>query len=225
MYKFGLLNHLMGKETVDALLRALYEQDGEFREIHRNYLSALEGLDMTEGEKKKLDAAVQLKCSSLLFYCGIRGLKMNYDHFRDPMAPNCTWPQVDFEDYLQLGQAYEMPLYSAASEYCSQAVKQLPEEACEAVLNYGITLEVYGTKLAHYYGYLMGNELLRHCVPGYRADPGLELRYRSMLERYFGGPLRQDRWEGIVDLRNWASIPQANASDADVAALWAEICK
>ena len=47
-------------------------------------------------------------------------------------------------------------------------------------------LETVGPKLAHYYGYVLGNQLFPHVIPGYVADPQLTLRYRHTLEAYFG---------------------------------------
>ena len=37
-----------------------------------------------------------------------------------------------------------------------------------------------------YYGYILGNQLFPHMIPGYIADSQLTLRYRNMLENYLG---------------------------------------
>ena len=56
----------------------------------------------------------------------------------------------------------------------------------DAVKEYRATLETAGMRLAHYWGYLLGNDILPRCIPGYRPDITLDLRYRRMLETHFG---------------------------------------
>ena len=60
------------------------------------------------------------------------------------------------------------------------------KETYEAVNTYTSHLETVGPKLAHYYGYLLGNELLPWVIPGYHADSVLTIRYTDMLRQYFG---------------------------------------
>ena len=47
-------------------------------------------------------------------------------------------------------------------------------------------LETVGPKLAHYYGYLLGNAMLHRVIPGYQPDLALTLGYFTMLKNYFG---------------------------------------
>ena len=90
------------------------------------------------------------------------------------------------------------------------------DDLWDAVLSYETALEVCGSKLAHFYGYLAGNQLLCHCIPCYQADPGLTLRYEYMLEKYFGTPINTNQWEGCFDPKNWKSAPGEiiNSEDA-----------
>ena len=61
----------------------------------------------------------------------------------------------------------------------------------------------------------MGNELLRHCIPGYHRDTVLDIKYTRMLEDYFGRRLNMDQWEGCINVKEWkiAHIPVADPHD------------
>lgn len=208
--KTQILDALLGKQLVDALIETLYIQDDDFPEIHQAYLAAIDTLKTALAPDAKYSVqkyvtAIEQQCASNLFFAGVQGLKMNLEHFRNPMAPNCTWAQVDYDDYLRVDLAYALPLYEVAEKYIEQFEKTLPEElraTCDTVTRYRTALEVSGMKLAHYYGYLLGNDLLKCCVPGYRPDHVLDFRYRYMLEQYFGGTLRMGQLEGCSPVKD-----------------------
>lgn len=231
--KMQVMEALMGKPVVDSLIQTLYNQCERFPKVHQDYLTAVEKLCAVLGPEAKRDvqryiAAIELMCVSNLFYCGVQGLKMNYDHYLNPMAPNCTWKQVDFDDYLQPHISENLPLYNAAYRYKEQFESGLPEgldEAIEAIRSYEIDLEICGTKLAHFYGYLAGNELLKHCVPGYHSDMVLDINYRRLLRDYFGKPLNLSQWEGQFCVKEWQVAPVAEQDVQDTFLLREEIMK
>lgn len=208
--KTQILDALLGKQIVDALIETLYIQDDDFPEIHQAYLTAIHTLKTVhnpdiEHNVQKYVTAIEQQCASNLFFVGVQGMKMNLENFRNPMTPNCTWPQVDYDDYLRVDLAYTMPLYQTAQKYTDEFENTLPKElheTCDAVTRYRTILETSGMKLAHYYGYLLGNDLLKCCVPGYQPDHVLDFRYRHMLEHYFGGALRMDQREGCSPVRD-----------------------
>ena len=216
IHKWQVVDNLLGSRIVDALVATLYNQVSDFPETHQNYLSAIEKLKEELGEDnqhyvRKLVAAIDMKCSGQLYFFGLQGLRMNYDHFLNPMTPNCTWPQVDFDDYLRLDLAYEMPLCQHGERFIHKFKTHLEDEhddLWDAVLSYETALEVYGSKLAHFYGFLAGNQLLWHCIPCYQADPALTLRYEYLLEQDFGIPLNSSQWEGFYDLNTWNIAPE-----------------
>lgn len=217
--KTQILDALLGKQILDALLETLDIQDDDFPEIHQAYLAAMDTLKTVldpdiKHSVQKYVTAIEQQCASNLFFAGVQGLKMNLEHFKNPMTPNCTWPQVDYDDYLRVDLAYTMPLYEAAEKYIKQFEKNLSVElrdACDAIICYKTALEVNGMKLAHFYGYLIGNDLLKNCVPGYQSDHVLDFRYRHMLEQYFGGTLRMDQWEGCSPVKDWNHAPVQEA--------------
>ena len=221
--KMQFMNSVLGKPIVDAVVQTLYNQSNDFPAIYEAYLAAVEKMHAVLGpdakhEIQKYVTAIEQMASSNLYYAGMQGLKMNYDHFVNPMTPNCTWPQVDYDDYLRPHMADQLPLYETAYRFKQKFEKQLPEElreAEEAVCSYETALECSGMKLAHYYGYLMGNELLCHCIPGYYRDMVLDIKYTHMIEGYFGRRISMDQWEGCFFVKDWktAPIPEENLQD------------
>ncbi len=227
--KTQFMDSLIGKPVVDALIQTLYNQMEDFPAIYQAYLDAIEKLHTELGpdeknEIKKYVTAIEQMYASNLYYAGTQGLKMNYDHFVNPMMPNCTWPQVEYDDYLRPHIAESLPLYQSAYRFKEKFEKQLPknlESVIEAVTSFESALECGGIKLAHYYGYLMGNELLYNCVPGYHPDMVLDLRYTQMLEQYFGKRLSKDQWEDCYFLKEWKFAPIPKEDPVEVS-LWRE---
>ena len=137
------------------------------------------------------DAIYQQIGSTLLFsYC--LGLKANLDHFIDPVSR--TFLDVDPEVYLRENIARQLPDYLRAQHVQEQFYKALSpsqkEKYDDGITTYICHLETVGPKLAHYYGYLFGNELFPHVVPGYVDTAQLTLQYRYMLEAYSGTSLK-----------------------------------
>lgn len=231
--KMQIMESLIGKPIVDSLIQTLYNQSDDFPAIHQTFLDAIEKLHRVLGPEAKRDiqkyvTAIEQMCASNLYHSGVQGLKMNFDHFVNPMMPNCTWQQVDFDDYLRPHIADSLPLYESAYRYKEKFEKQLPEDlqdVIDAVISYESALECSGMKLAHYYGYLMGNELLLHCIPGYHSDMVLDIQYTRMMEQYFGRRLSLDQWEGCYSVKDWKVAPIAEQDAQDTLALREEIWK
>ena len=232
--KMQVMENVLGKQTVDSLVQTLYNQTEDFPSIYEDYLIAIEKLHTTLGPDAEHDilkyvTAIEQMCASNLFYAGIQGLKMNYDHYVNPMTPNCTWPQVDVDDYLRPCIAESLPLNETANKYKEQFEKSLPSELKEAVtdavISYETALECSGMKLAHYYGYLLGNELLLHCIPGYHSDMVLDIQYTRMMEQYFGRRMSLEQWEGCYPVKAWKVAPIAEVDPQDTLLLREEIWK
>lgn len=74
--KKQILDTLLGKQIVDALIETLYVQTDDFPGIHQAYLEAIEKLEAGLGEKDKIQkyvAAIEQQCASNLFFAGCRG--------------------------------------------------------------------------------------------------------------------------------------------------------
>lgn len=183
-----LVEQLTGPEMVDALVEQMLEHIEGFREEHMRYVSALERLKEEQGIDKVVTAIYKRTATDLLF-AGFLGLKMNWDHFANPMTPNCTWTQIDYKDYLREDLAHSLPDYQHSSAVLSDFYQPLTvqqRDVYDAIMEYDTHLQTVGPKLAHYYGYLLGDTLLYQLIPGYHADAALTCKYNSMLGEYFG---------------------------------------
>ena len=155
--KNQFMNSLIGKPVVDAVVQTLYNQSNDFPAIYEAFLAAVEKMHEVLGpdakhEIRKYVTAIEQMAASNLYFAGMQGLKMNYDHFVNPMAPNCTWPQIDYDDYIRIHIAESLPMHETARRFKEKFEKQLPEElkeAEEAVCSYETALECSGMKLAH----------------------------------------------------------------------------
>lgn len=180
---------LFGQGIAEALIERMLEWIPEFREDHDRYVAAMEELRKEYGEGADvIHTAVLRESASDLFFAGMQGLKMNYNHFQNPMAPNCTWSQVDYNDYLREDIAHMLPAYREAESVLEDFRRKLPEEKqplYDAIAEYQSHLVTVGPKLAHFYGFLAGSEIFRRLIPGYISDPMLSLKYAEMLEKIF----------------------------------------
>lgn len=216
IHESTLTRILWGRETYVAMVHTLYNQSEDFPEELQSYHRALEALRKELGNDTRpsvdmLETAVELQCCSDMLFAGLQGLKMNYDHFRNPMLPNVTWAQIDFENAWQEPVADTLPMYLQAQRVIDSFYDLLtPEQKqrlFQPIRSYINTLRCEAPKLAHYYGYLFGNSLLPLVVPAYCNDPMLEMRYDSYLKDYFGQPVDRSQWKGVFQPRQWHLAP------------------
>ena len=177
------------KEIVTKLADVLARNSEEFHEdlAHFNEtISLLEAeleQDTSPSVADLVDAIHQQIGSTLLFSCCL-GLKANLDHFIDPVSR--TFLDVDPEIYLRENIARQLPDYLQAQHVQEQFYRTLSpkqkEKYDDGITTYICHLETVGPKVAHYYSYMLGNQLFPHAVPGYVTDTQLSLQYRYMLE-------------------------------------------
>ena len=185
--------HLTGHSIAQAFIQWLKEESEEFSADHQRYIAAMKALREELGDTVTDEInAIEQQCASDLLFSGFLGLKANLDHFMDPVARNFL--DVDFDVYLREETAHRLPEYERAEKSRDRfysLLSPVQQKIYEDVITYTSYLETVGPKLAHYYGYLLGNELLPRIVPGYHKDSILTARYTTMLENYFG--IRLDR--------------------------------
>ncbi len=169
-----IMEQLTGQALTNSLIEFLEQHCEDFPEIREKYQEAI-----AQTEKgKELEDAIDAQTASDLLFSAALGLKANLDHFRDPIAR--TFLEVDPEIYLRESVAHSLPQYIEAQKVRAAA------EANDAIIEYTTYLETVGPKLAHYFGYLLGDELLPRIVPGYQPDLILTIRYRDWVRTYMG---------------------------------------
>ena len=188
-----LFNKIRYKEIVAKLEDILATNSKEFVADQAQFDETISLLrteleqDTSPSAADLVDAIHQQIGSTLLFsYC--LGLKANLDHFIDPVSR--TFLDVDPEIYLRENIAQQLPDYLRAQHVQKQLYKSLStsqkEKYDEAITTYICHLETVGPKLAHYYGYRLGNQLFPRIIPGYVSDTQFLIQYRYMLEMYLG---------------------------------------
>lgn len=186
----NVLDQLMGPATVDTLIRTMADELADFAECKRRYENALDALrealggDTSPSVNDEMEA-IQKQTASTLFFSGVLGIQANLAHFIDPISRDFL--ESEPEVYLREKIARILPDYLQA-----QAVRDrfyaLLSPSQQAIYGditaYVSYLEAACPKLAHFYGYLLGNALLGRAVPGYYPDMSQTAQYRMALERY-----------------------------------------
>lgn len=187
-----LLEQISYEKIVASLVDVMAANFEEFVVEHANFKETIALLEKQLGEEsspsvsEELNAINQQIGACLAFSCFL-GLKANWDHYIDPVGR--TFIDVDPEIYLRENVVRQLPDYQNAQRvqkqfHCSLSPEQ--QELYENISAYISHLETVGPKLAHYYGYVLGNQLLPHVMPGFVADSQLTLQYRCILENYLG---------------------------------------
>ena len=179
------------KEIVTKLVDFMTANSEEFAADRIHFTETISWLETELGQDASLsvaelvDSVEQQIGSTLLFSCCL-GFKANLDHFIDPVSR--TFLDVDPERYLRENVARQLPDYQCAQQVQKQFYNTLSstqkDKYGEGITTYICHLETVGPKIAHYYGYLLGNELFPHVIPGYVVDIQLTLQYRYILEAY-----------------------------------------
>jgi hypothetical protein len=169
-----IMEQLTGQTQIDLLTQFLEKHCEGFPEIREKFQEAIV---QTEKGDKLADAIAAQVASDLLFSAAL-GLKANLDHFLDPVAR--TFLEVDPEIYLRESVAHNMPQYIEAQKILDTI------KVNDAIIEYTTYLESVGPKLAHCFGYLLGDELFPRIIPGYQPDPPLTIRYHNWVCAYMG---------------------------------------
>lgn len=188
----AVLNQLTGKGIVDALVTVMAENFEDFAEDQKRYLDTMGALqeELADGglpSVKDEMEAIERQIASDLFFSGLLGIKANLDNFIDPIARNFL--QVDPETYLREDTAHRLPEYVHAAQtrerfYALLSPRQ--KEQYAHVITYVCHLQTVGPKLAHYYGYVLGNHLLPRVVPGYHPDAVQTAQYGARMDKFLG---------------------------------------
>ena len=187
-----ILEQVTGNGIADALIGEMEACFADFAQARRQYLDVMAVLQQELGDKAKpsasneMDAISQQAASSFVF-SGFLGLKANLDNFINPVARDFL--EVDPDTYLREETARRLPAYTQAQLLRNRFYAHLSAEQqtlYEAVIDYVSYLETIGPKLAHYYGYILGNDLLPRLIPGYHPDMAHTAQYRMLLQQYVG---------------------------------------
>lgn len=184
-----IMTLLARKECADSLVENLIATSKDFAEDYRQFEEAIAHFKSTLADDATPSAddlcdAIRRQITAQVIFAGYLGFQANVDHFLNPVAR--TFIDVDPETYLREGVARTLPEYTSAQGIVDSFWKQLPpelNELFERVIAYTAHLETVVPKMAHYNGFLLGNELLPLVIPGYQLDSQLTIRYCTMIRK------------------------------------------
>lgn len=187
----SIMDQLTSPRLAQNLIEAAEKNLRDFALCRRQYHEVMCLLEEELGEAAVQERqAIQTQTVSNLLFSGMLGLKANLDNFINPMGRNFL--DVDSEVYLREYTAHSLPEYAQADQAREEFFESLDKRQktlYDAVSSYTSYLETVLPKLAHYYGYILGDRILPWVIPGYHSDPVLTARYTKMLNGYFAVPL------------------------------------
>ena len=92
MYMDTLKEHMSGKGLVTFVCGELRKWSEDYSRIEKLYQEAQENVMACLGEQtcKQLVRTISEQNGIMLFFAAVQGLRMNRDHFINPMNPDCT---------------------------------------------------------------------------------------------------------------------------------------
>jgi hypothetical protein len=184
------VDQLTGPAIIRNLAETLRGSSDGFPESEIRYHKAVEELraSLPEEHTPSLDTyleAMESDIRSRLVYAGYNGFLANLVNFHQPFGLDFT--RKDFFDSVKDHIIGHFPVNYEAARVINEFIRSLPENCRrfeEDIRDYFIHMECTGPKLAHYAGYLIGNQLLPWVEPGYREDYHQTLLYAHEINKY-----------------------------------------
>ena len=192
----SLVNQLINPKFVMSKVKEiLREVDPDYEKEEQAFIAACATFEAGLGDsisftaQNYLDALEESFASDIVFVVG-RGFKLNLDIYHNPV--NALAFKLDYED---LHQERMMPLVPAAKKANMASYDYLEElrashrdklDLLDDINSFYSYLQTIGYKVAHYYGFVLADQLLPHLVPGYYADSAYVSTYGLILNRDIG---------------------------------------
>lgn len=176
---------LNGREWLNDYLRILEKSCSDFPDVKFTFEKAcLELRGKYEYTDKIIEYTNDMLISSLEFSFE-QGLNDNLKHFKNPKAP--TFLDSDYDDALKETELRRKPDYLEAEANLKEYVDLLPNNLWslyDVMIEYRAFLEAYIPKMAHYYGFVTGNKVLKKSLKEYEPDYDLTKKYKNWLDVY-----------------------------------------
>lgn len=187
IYKPQFIDSLLIKE----LKRYLSERCSDYAEAEKEYLKRLQAFERTGDTSKTIICeAIELRKKSIaasMLFAGHLGFLANKDNFERNFRSPSQFDEP--EEYLSEAVMRSMPISIQTASKLRSVYETMTEEQktiYEDIVSYFILLEDHGTKLAHFYGYMLANHWLYKMIPGYVEDELQTQRYTKKLSNYLG---------------------------------------
>lgn len=175
----------------NGLLAFLESSTDDFKTVKQEYEECLAMITAELGGKvpyaSELSFLIDRRINAELTYSFYLGLRANMEYFRNPIANNFL--NADFEVVLRETRSHYLPECEAAQRKLNKFYDALPEEykltdKTTPISEYESFIATYGLKIAHYCGFLFGNELYSCVEPGYVPDMVYTHLYQHTVEKY-----------------------------------------
>ena len=199
----SLVDQLINPKSVMSKVKEILRQvDPDYEKEEQAFIAACATFEASLGDSVSftaqdyLDALEVSFASDIVFVVG-RGFKLNLDIYRNPV--NALVFKLDYED---LHQERMMSLVPAAKKANNASYGYLEElrashrdklDLLDGVNSFYSYLQTVGYKVAHYYGFVLADQLLPHLIPGYYAD--------SVYVSTYAGIVSQDIGVRVFDLK------------------------
>jgi len=191
-----LMEHTTKTETVMEFTRGkLRELDPEFLDEETSFVSGVLALRDTLAEDHPVDLdavleAEERRLAGNLVFLIWKGLVQNLACFKDPVA--IRFLDLDYEDLHQEEVMNNMQASISANQLYVSFVQTLTPEQKElsfAITSYYSYWETVAYKLAHFWGFSLGDQFLPKVVPGYYPNHAATSTYALLLSNCLGFPV------------------------------------
>ena len=185
-------NYMVEKNIITNLAGVFRANNKDFVESESRYHATIKTLrvELPENMKPTLDeyiAACELDIISLVAYAGYLGFRVNLENYHSPVGVHFL--HLDTIDYVKDHLMGHFPINYENAKVRDAFYEALPEackEIHDNVIDYYCHFECAGPKLAHYAGYIIGNQILPWIEPGYREDYAQTCAFKEQTKKYFG---------------------------------------
>ena len=192
----SLVDQLINPKTVMTKVKdILREVDPEYEKEEQAFIAACSSLEtgidesVTITAQNYLEALEEEFASDIIFVIG-RGFKLNLDIHNNPA--NALAFKLDYEDLHEERKMHLLPMARKASKITYAFLGELRAshqdklDLLTGIDSYYNYLRTIGYKVAHYYGFLLADQLLPHLIPGYYADSVYVSTYGLILHNDIG---------------------------------------
>ena len=192
----SLVDQLINPKTIMAKVKyILREVDPEYEKEEQAFIAACSSLEsgiddsVTITVQSYLEALEEEFTSDIVFVVG-RGFKLNLDIHNNPV--NALEFKLDYEDLHEERKMHLLPMAEKANKTSYAFLEELRTshrdklDLLDGVNSYYSHLKTIGYKVAHYYGFLLADQLLPHLIPGYYADSVYVSTYGLILHNDIG---------------------------------------
>ena len=192
----SLVDQLINPKTIMAKVRdVLREVDPDYEKEEQAFIAACSSLESGIGDsvtitpQSYLEALEEEFASDIVFVIG-RGFKLNLDIHNNPV--NALAFKLDYEDLHEERKMHLLPFAEKANKTTYAFLEELRAshrdklDLLDGVNSYYNYLKTTGYKVAHYYGFLLADQLLPHLIPGYYADSVYVSTYGLILHNDIG---------------------------------------